>query len=87
MQVRNIIAKAIKKADSSYFFEDYNKQARKVIEALQENGYQIIPKDLDKALYKQISDEMKTGRMAPEVHIEDVYQTMFRILKQQGKIT
>lgn len=86
MKIQKLIARSIKKADSSYFFEDYSKQAKAVLKTLDKEGYQIIPKELDKKLYKQISDEMRTGRMSPEDHINDVYQTMFRILKQRGDI-
>ena len=86
MKMQQRIAKAIKRADSSYFFEDYSKQAKAVLHMLDKEGYQIIPKELDKALYKQISDEMRTGKMAPDEHIKDVYETMFRILKARGDI-
>ena len=87
MKLQKLIAKAIKKADSSYFFEDYSKQSKAVLDMLDAEGYHIIPKELDKDLYKKISDEMRTGRMAPEEHIRDVYQTMFRILKARGYIS
>lgn len=86
MKLQKIIASAIKKADSSYFFENYSKQSKAVLKKLDAEGYQIIPKELDKKLYTQIADEMRTGRMPPDEHIRDVYQTMFRILKQRGDI-
>jgi len=38
-----VIAKAIKEADSSYFFENYTKQANAVIKALRQSGYVIVP--------------------------------------------
>ena len=86
MELEKQIAKAIKKADNSYFFEDYSKQARAVLNMLEREGFQIVPKDLDKELYKKIADQMRIGKMPPEVHVEDVYHTMFRILKEEGKI-
>ena len=33
-EIRKTIAEAIKKADSSYFFEDYTKQARAVVDVM-----------------------------------------------------
>lgn len=75
MSVHTKIAKAIKKADKSYFFEDYSKQAAAVLSALDNAGYRIVPKDLDKDIYKKIADNMKTGTMKPEKHIENLYHT------------
>ncbi len=86
MSLEKQIAVAIKKADSSYFFEDYSKQAKAVLDCVKKEGYQIIPAELEDGLYKKISDQMRTGKMTPEEHIRDVYQTMFRILKEENKI-
>lgn len=38
-----VISHAIKEADTSYFFENYTRQANAVITALRKNGYVIVP--------------------------------------------
>lgn len=78
-QLNNIIASAIQKADSSYFNENYTKQATAVLEAIEKAGYALIPRDLPEDLWKQTADQMKTGRIKPEEHVKDVYQTALRI--------
>lgn len=79
--VPKIIARAIKKADKTYFFENYDKQAVKVMKALEEQGYAITKREADMDIFKQVADEMKTGRMKPEEHIKDVYQRVLQKLK------
>jgi hypothetical protein len=76
---QTIIENAIQKADSSYFFEDYTKQARAVIAALEAAGFAIMPKDFSEEIWKQVADAMKTGRVKPEEHVKDVYQVALRI--------
>jgi hypothetical protein len=39
-----ILARAIRTADTRYFFEDYTKQAQAAIEALERAGYLIVPR-------------------------------------------
>ena len=82
-----LIASAIQNADKSYFFEDYTKQASAVLAALDKAGFQILPKDLSEDIYLKIANEMRTGKMSPEEHIRDVYATLFRILKREGRIS
>ena len=73
------IENAIRKADSSYFFEDYTKQARAVITALEAAGFAVVTKDLPEDLWKQVANEMRTGRVKPEEHVKDVYQVALRL--------
>ncbi|MBP6818470.1 hypothetical protein V6B08_12425 [Ferrovibrio sp. MS7] len=40
---QQVIAEAIKAADTSYFFENYTKQSNAVIKALRQSGYVIVP--------------------------------------------
>ena len=80
---QTIIENAIAKADSSYFFEDYTKQARAVQAALEKAGYAIMPREFDEAVWKQVADQMRTGRLKPEEHVKDVYQTVLRVAAQQ----
>jgi hypothetical protein len=79
-KLQSVIENAISKADSSYFFEDYSKQARAVMQALQSAGFMVLPKDVPNEIYVQVSNEMRTGRVKPEEHIRDVYQTILRIV-------
>ena len=79
--VAKIIARAIKKADKSYFFEDYDKQALAVIKKLKEEGWAITRREADMAIFKEVADNMSTGRMKPEEHIQDVYRQVLEKLK------
>ena len=79
-----IIQDAIAKADSSYFFEDYTKQAQAVLAALDKAGYKLVPSDFPDSLWKQVADEMRTGRLKPEEHTKDVYLTALRIIAKNG---
>ena len=74
------IANAIGKADSSCFFEDYDKQAKAVITALDAKGFVVMAKDLPDEVWTQIAKEMRTGRVKPEEHVKDVVQVAMRLL-------
>ena len=76
--LRNIVANAINKADNSYFFEDYSKQSREVLKAIEGAGFRIIPKELDESEFKTIADSMKMGKMRPEQHSKNVYETFVK---------
>jgi hypothetical protein len=78
-RVQTIIENAIQKADSSYFFENYTKQAAAVIKALEAAGYTIAQKDMAEDIWLRASNEIRTGRLRPEEHIKDVYQTVLRL--------
>lgn len=72
-KLQSTIENAIAKADSSYFFEDYSKQAKAVLAALDAAGFAIIGKEFPDDVWKKISDEMKTGRLTPVEHVKDVF--------------
>lgn len=78
-KLQSTIENAISKADSSYFFEDYTKQAQAVIKALDAAGFTIVAKDLPDALWAQIAEQMKTGRVSPTEHVKDVFQVAMRL--------
>lgn len=82
MSIRKKIAIAIKKADRSYFFEDYDRQASSVIQSLQKEGYVILPKEPDGDLLKKVADSISTGRMRPEDHIKNVYMTLQQLMQK-----
>ena len=79
-KIQTIVENAISKADSSYFFEDYTKQAKAVLKALESNGFTVLPTKLDDDVYLQVSKEMRTGRVKPEEHVKDVFQTTLRVM-------
>ena len=82
MSVKTKIASAIKRADKSYFFENYSKQAQSVLRELDKAGYMVLPKDVDEKLLKQVADTIKTGKMKPEQHIANVYSTLTQLLQR-----
>lgn len=77
---QTIIQDAIAKADSSYFFEDYTKQAKAVLAALKAAGYAVVPTEHDEEIWKKVADQMRTGRLQPHVHTKDVVDTFFRVI-------
>ena len=77
-KLQTTIENAISKADSSYFHEDYTKQAKAVLAALDSAGFVVINKELPDDLCKKIADEMKTGRVSPTEHVKDVFQVALR---------
>ena len=77
-----IIQDAIAKADSSYFFEDYTKQAKAVLAALSAAGYRVVPGENSEEIWKKVADQMRTGRLQPHVHTKDVVETYFRLIAQ-----
>jgi glutamine synthetase len=79
--VAKIIAKAIKAADKSYFMEDYDQQAAKVMQRLKDEGWAITKREADMEIFKSVADNMTTGRMKPEEHIRDVYHQVLDKLK------
>jgi hypothetical protein len=84
VNLRKQIAAAIAEADSSYFFEDYNKQASAVLKVLEHSGYRYMPAEIDEAFFKEVADAMKMGKMTPEAHVKDVYFTIIRLLEKRG---
>lgn len=80
-KLTDIIAGAIQKADSSYFNENYTKQAQAVLAALEKEGFSIVAKDFPADIWVKVADAMKTGRVRPEDHVKNVYETVLKITK------
>lgn len=70
------IAGAIQKADSSYFFENYNKQAKAVLAALQKDGYVIVPKKPSEKQLTTGKAAVTSGRVKPSELVETIYTVM-----------
>ena len=73
-----IVAKAIKKADSSWFNEDYNKQADAVIKALASNGMMVVPVIPDDRIVEAGKNAMSAGRHRPSDVIKTIYSATVR---------
>ncbi len=84
-ELHKLIARAIKKSDKSYFFEDYGKQASDVMAALQSKGFVILPKEADSEMCEFAAENMTTGRMRPEEHVGHVWRTMVEFATRRTK--
>lgn len=74
--LEHIIAHAIKKADKSYVFEDYSKQARAVLNALAKEGMVIAPLNPTEPMIAAGEESIMTGQVKPADHVRWVYQGM-----------
>ena len=70
------IAKAIRKADKRYWFEDYTIQAEAVVKALAEAGYGVVPLRADEEMRKAGADAIPIGRQHPTAVARFVYDAM-----------
>ncbi|WP_374304584.1 hypothetical protein [Ferrovibrio sp.] len=57
-----VISEAIKKSDTSYFFENYTKQANAVVAELRKHGYVIVPYYPTVEMVKAAMDELQYGQ-------------------------
>jgi hypothetical protein len=71
-----IIAKAIKKADNSYFFENYTKQAKAVLKALDKEGYKVVPKLASEKQIEAGTATISRGRVRPTDLVHTIYAVM-----------
>lgn len=78
-KLQSTIENAISKADASYFFEDYTKQAKAVIAALDVAGFVVVAKNAPDDVWAQVANEMRTGRVKPEEHVKDVFTVALRL--------
>ncbi len=76
--IKKSIATAIKRADSSYFFEDYNKQAAAVLKMLQSEGWKIVPDVPTEDMIEAGVQAIGTGKIKPEDHVRYVYSDMIK---------
>lgn len=71
-----LIANAIKKADNTYFFENYSKQARSVLTSLENNGYKIVPNEPTKEMIKSGVWAISLGKIDAREFAKSVYKKM-----------
>lgn len=81
MSLQKDIAKAIKKADSSYFFEDYDKQAKAVIDTLRKGGFYIVPATPSQEQIDGADHAVKSGRVKPSELFSIIYSAMVKSYK------
>lgn len=68
-----LIAKTIKKADKSYFWEDYSKQATAVRNTLKKHGYVIVPTIPDNDMIEAGVNKIMVGR----THVDDLAKKIY----------
>lgn len=74
--IEETIATAIQKADSSYFFENYNKQAKAVLKALDQEGYKVVPKMASPKQIEAGTAAISRGRVRPQDLVHTIYAIM-----------
>jgi TRAP-type C4-dicarboxylate transport system substrate-binding protein len=77
--IHTIIAKAIKRADRTFFNENYTKQAESVIRAINNAGWGIVPLEPDPEMLKSGKETIEIGRHKPSEVAKAVYTAMVRI--------
>ncbi len=83
--IQDIIAAAIKKADTSMFNENYSKQAAAVIQAVQKAGYEIVPIKPPEGLLPYVHDNMPFGRLRPSELVTQLYTLMVTNVRRFDK--
>lgn len=76
--LKSLIAKAIKDADSSYFWEDYSKQAAAVIRSVHAAGYVLVPEDPSLKMIQSGVNAVMIGRTQPHELARQIYAAMIK---------
>lgn len=79
--IHTIIAKAIKRADRTFFNENYTKQAASVIKAVNAAGWGIVPLEPDAETLREGRETIEVGRYKPSEVAKAVYTAMVRIAR------
>jgi len=78
IQAVEVISEAIKKADTSYFFENYTRQANAVLTALRQNGYVVVPYYPTVEMVKAAMDELQYGQNKFTNVVMPIYLAMMK---------
>lgn len=78
-KIKDIIAKAIKEADTSYFGEDYAKQAASVIKALRQSGYTVVPSEPTEEMIAAGKQAIAFGASKPTDLIKSIYNAVLSV--------
>lgn len=76
--IKKLIAQAIKKADRSWFNEDYDRQADAVVRALAQAGWHVVPVRPDEAILEAGKEAMTAGRYRPNDILAQIYAAMVK---------
>ncbi|RED46142.1 hypothetical protein [Aestuariispira insulae] len=75
-KLKKAIAKAIKDADSSWFNENYSKQADAVLQAIRAKGFVIVEAEATEAQVEAGREALTTGRYKPSEVVSKLYAVM-----------
>ncbi len=71
-----ILAKAIRAADTRYFFENYTKQAVAAIRALEKAGFVIVPKYPTRDMHDAAKKAIVYGQRKPGEVVGPIWDAM-----------
>lgn len=77
-ELKGFIARTIKYADNSYFWEDYMKQADAVIKMLQTKGLAIVPVDPTLPMIQAGVHAVVIGKTKPQDLAQQIYHGMIK---------
>lgn len=80
--LEELIAKAIKDADKSFFNEDYVRQARSVMASLKKAGYEVVPTRPPEKLVEWAKENIPFGRLRPADLISQMYTMMIENVRR-----
>jgi len=80
----DIVAQAIREADRSWFNEDYAKQARAALTALQAAGFVVVPLEASDTLVEQGVESLPLGNVKPEEMVRQIYETLVTQARRTG---
>jgi hypothetical protein len=77
-ELLNLIAHTIKDADNSFLFEDYVKQATKVLDVLHKEGFHLLPLEPNEAMINAGKVAISYGATKPTELIKNIYNSMVK---------
>lgn len=80
-KLQSALEAAISAADDSFFFENYPKQAKAAIAAIERAGFTLIPAEIPVDTWEKAANQMKTGRLKPHEHVKDVFEVVLKMVK------
>jgi hypothetical protein len=81
LSIRDHIARSIKEADNSYFFEDYTKQANYVLAKLNEFNLHIVPMEANDEMINAGKVVISYGATRPTDLVKNIYNSMVKAFK------
>ncbi|MFN7038457.1 MAG: hypothetical protein ACK4OM_02675 [Alphaproteobacteria bacterium] len=78
MSLKKIVADSIKKADTNFFFENYENQAENVLKTIANEGFVIMPKELSEKMIKSATEVISYGNTVPRELIKSIYAALIK---------